>query len=347
SNKVIIGGRKSKLAVIQSELIKGSILHHFPNLDIQIIALSTLGDKIQNKPLYSFGGKSLWTKELEILLLTNLVDNSINLDLPRIDLIVHSLKDMPTFLPPHFELACISEREDPSDAVVMPSYSPYKSLSDLPSNSIVGTSSIRRSAQLLKNFPYLKFQSCRGNVLTRLNKLDDPSSEFDCLILATAGLKRLDLSHRITYTLNSKNGMYHAVGQGALGIEIKKNNFYIKKILNKILNLDATACCLAERSLMRTLEGGCSVPIGVESEFNNNILLLKAIVISVDGKKFVEDQYSLDFSPLISNTNNNKDNIQKISYNDQFVQYAESVGRILANNLIDKGAKEILNEINL
>lgn len=321
--QVFIGGRKSKLAVAQSEIIKGLIKQQFPNITIPILALTTLGDQVQNKPLYSFGGKALWTKELEILLLQDLGDYH------KLDLIVHSLKDMPTNLPEEFELGCIVEREDPSDAVLMAKNSPYKCLEDLPNGSVVGTSSVRRSAQLKRNFPHLRFESIRGNLQTRISKLDDESTDFQCIILATAGLTRVGLEHRITQRLDSSI-MYHAVGQGALGIEIRKDDAIMKSILGKIEDKVATICCYAERALMRTLEGGCSVPIGVSTHFNEEtrLLKLKGLVISVDGTKWVEDEVSIEIST------------------DNYKTDSDMAGCQLAHRLIEIGAKDILNEIN-
>ncbi|CCH46679.1 porphobilinogen deaminase [Wickerhamomyces ciferrii] len=320
-DQIFIGGRKSKLAVAQSEIIKAKLKENFPSTSCPILALTTLGDQVLNKPLYSFGGKSLWTKELEILLLQDMGEYH------QLDLIVHSLKDMPTNLPDEFELGCIIEREDPSDAVLMAKNSPYKSLQELPSGSVVGTSSVRRSAQLKKNFPNLIFESIRGNLQTRIRKLDDESTEFKCIILATAGLTRVGLEHRITQRLDA-SVMYHAVGQGALGIEIRKNDAIMKPILKSIENVEATICCYAERSLMRTLEGGCSVPIGVWSKYDSQTknYNLKAIVISVDGTNYVEDEITMEI-------------------NDYKLD-SKRCGEILAQKLIDMGAKEILDEIN-
>ncbi|KAK6868815.1 Porphobilinogen deaminase [Candida tropicalis] len=319
SNHVQIGGRKSKLAVVQSELVKKAIEDTFPNLSCSILALSTLGDKVQTQPLYTFGGKSLWTKELEILLL-----DSID-EYPQLDLIVHSLKDMPTNLPEEFELGCIFQREDPRDAVVMKSGSPYKSLKDLPAGAIVGTSSIRRSSQLIKNYPHLRFESVRGNIQTRLNKLDQPDNEYCCLILASAGLIRLGLGDRITSFLDD---MYYAVGQGALGIEIRRGDDKVKSILQKIEDPIATVCCLAERSLMRYLEGGCSVPLGVNSNYNEDTqeLTLKGIIVSPDGSVWIEDE-------VVKTINCNED--------------CEQVGIELGDKLKAKGAKEILDKIDM
>ncbi|KAK6458569.1 porphobilinogen deaminase, dipyromethane cofactor binding domain-containing protein [Scheffersomyces xylosifermentans] len=320
NNHVQIGGRKSKLAVVQSEIVKAKIESAFPQLNCSILALSTLGDKIQSKPLYSFGGKSLWTKELEILLL-----DSID-EFPKLDLIVHSLKDMPTNLPEEFELGCVLKREDPRDALVMRTGSPYKKLDDLPAGSVVGTSSIRRSSQLIKNYPHLKFDSIRGNVQTRLGKLDDIDSQFECIILASAGLIRLGLGDRVTEYLNAPH-MYYAVGQGALGVEIRKGDTKIKSILSKIEHFPSSLCCYAERSLMRYLEGGCSVPIGVHTTYDESSQILKfeGIIVSPDGIKFVEDEVEGTVETL---------------------QEAEALGIQLGDRLIAKGAKEILESID-
>ncbi|CAI5759059.1 unnamed protein product [Candida verbasci] len=313
-----IGGRKSKLAVIQSELVKKAI-EETSNIPCSILALSTLGDKVQTQPLYTFGGKSLWTKELEILLL-DAID-----EFPKLDVIVHSLKDMPTNIPEGFELGCIFNREDPRDAIVMKQNSAYKSLKDLPKGSIVGTSSIRRSSQLIKNYPHLKFESVRGNIHTRLCKLDDENNEYSCLILASAGLIRLGLSDRITSYLDD---MYYAVGQGALGIEIRKDDEKIKSVLKKIEDKKATICCLAERSLMRYLEGGCSVPLGVHSDYNEitNELVLKGIIVSPDGTKYIEDEVKSVIKER---------------------QDCELIGITLGDKLKAKGAKEILDAIDM
>jgi len=320
-DQVFIGGRKSKLAVAQSEIVKARIKENFPSIACPILALTTLGDQVQNKPLYSFGGKALWTKELEILLLQDMGEYH------QLDLIVHSLKDMPTNLPEEFELGCIIKREDPSDAVLMAKNSPYKSIQELPTGSVVGTSSVRRSAQLKKNFPHLIFESIRGNVQTRINKLDDENTAFKCIILATAGLTRVGLEHRITQRLDASL-MYHAVGQGALGIEIRKSDAIMGPILKTIEDVDATICCYAERALMRTLEGGCSVPIGVWTTYTEEtkMLNLKGLVISVDGQNHVEDEITMEI-------------------NDYKIDSA-NCGELLAKKLIEKGAKAILDEIN-
>lgn len=317
---ITIGGRKSLLAVAQSKCVAESLHSVCPLQSFPVVALSTLGDQVQGKPLYSFGGKSLWTKELEWLML-NEVKGA-----PKIDIIVHSLKDMPTVLPDDCILGAITEREDPRDAVIMKAGSPYKVLKDLPSGSVVGTSSIRRSAQLQKNFPTLKFESIRGNLQTRLRKLDDPESKFSCIILAVAGLKRVNQGDRITSCLDVPE-MYYAVGQGALGIEIRSGDKRIKDLIKSINHEESYLRCLAERSLLRALEGGCSVPIGVHTHFASKTLLeFAATVVSVDGQTSI---------------------VKSLSRNVTNEQEAESLGQDLAQLLIENGAKEILDSIKI
>lgn len=317
---ITVGGRKSILAVVQSKLIAETLRTECPTQSFPVVALSTLGDKVLNKPLYSFGGKSLWTKELETLLMHDLEG------LPKLDMIVHSLKDMPTALPDGCTLGAITKREDPRDALVMPLGSPHTKLSDLADGSIVGTSSIRRSAQLKRNYPNLKFESVRGNVQTRLNKVDDPNGRYACIILAVAGLNRLGLGHRVTSCLDAPD-MYYAVGQGALGIEIRTGDEKVLKLLAKINHNESFLSCLAERSLMRTLEGGCSVPIGVQTTFvAKDRLKFTAIVVSVDGSECVEASI--------------EDTVETSAE-------AEELGKKLAHELIKNGAKAILDAIHL
>lgn len=316
-----IGGRQSQLAVVQSEHVKDLIEERFPDTECTVFALQTLGDQQQSKPLYSFGGKALWTKELEDLL----YDKD---DTRRLDIIVHSLKDMPTILPDGFELGGITKRVDPSDCLVMPLDSPHKTLDSLEPGSVVGTSSVRRSAQLKRKYPHLLFESIRGNLHTRIRKLDDPSTPYKCIILASAGMIRIGLQDRITSTFDS-SVMYYAVGQGALGIEMREGDECMRKVLDDICDLSSTTCCLAERQLMRSLEGGCSVPIGVESHYNEEtkLLHLAGIVVSVDGTEAVE-------------------NVQEMIINDVKRDSVEC-GRLLANKMIESGAKRILDGINL
>ncbi|CAN6674790.1 porphobilinogen deaminase [Trichomonascus vanleenenianus] len=317
--KVYIGGRQSKLAVVQSKIVADTLQMAHPGLSFPVYALKTLGDNRSDKPLYSFEGKALWTKELEVMLLEKLEG------LDQLDMIVHSLKDVPTNLPEGCELGAITKREDPRDALVMMAGSKYKTLADLPDGSIVGTSSIRRSAMIKRRYPHLKFESIRGNLQTRLATLDNPETPFTCIILAVAGLARLGLTDRITSYLQSPD-MYHAVGQGALGIEIRSRDERIMKLLSAVTDKSTDFCCRAERELMRSLEGGCSVPIGVESHYEEETaeLELTGLVVSVDGKQSV---------------------IETVKGIVHTQMEATEVGRYLAEKLTDKGAREILAAI--
>jgi hydroxymethylbilane synthase len=222
------------------------------------------------------------------------------------------------------------DRADPRDAVVMKAGSPYKSIAELPAGSVVGTSSVRRSAQIARRFPHLQFRDVRGNIGTRLSKLDAEDAEFKCLILAAAGLQRLDLGDRITQFLDSKTlggGILHAVGQGALGIEIREGDQRMIDLLRPLADMDATLACLAERSLMRTLEGGCSVPIGVETEWiEKGKLLMKAIVVSLDGTESVEVER---LGEILTE------------------KEADEFGWAIAQDLVERGASRILDAINL
>lgn len=314
-----IGTRKSALAVIQAEMVLADLKKAHPEVEYEIHAMSTKGDKNQTTALHEFGSKSLWTHELEAQLLEG-----------KLDIIVHCLKDMPTQLPDNCTIGCIMAREDPRDAVVMKSSLEYKTLLDLPAGSVVGTSSVRRSAQVKRKYPHLKFKDVRGNVGTRLAKLDAEDGGYTCLILAAAGLIRMDLGGRITQYLDSKTpggGLLHAVGQGALAIEVREGDEKVLSILSELMDQDSTLAGTAERSLMRTLEGGCSVPIGVETTWiEKGKLLMKAIVVSLDGTESVETE--------------RLDEILNVKDADEF-------GWKLAQDLVEKGAAKILAAINL
>lgn len=314
-----IGTRRSALALVQAQLVHDSLAAAHPDLKFNINAMATMGDKNQVTPLHNFGAKALWTFELEEGLMGG-----------GLDLIVHCLKDMPTQLPAGAKIGAITHREDPRDAFVVKKGSPYKSLKELPAGSVVGTSSVRRSAQIARNYPELKFKDVRGNLGTRLAKLDDPEGEYACLILAAAGLQRLGEDDRITQMLDSKTeggGIMYAVGQGALAIEIRDGDEKMESLLKGLIDEQSTFACLAERSLMRTLEGGCSVPIGVETEWiEKGKLLMKAIVVSLDGKQAVEVE-------RLDEVLNEKD--------------ADQVGWKVAQDLVEKGAGKILDAINL
>ncbi|KAK9463855.1 porphobilinogen deaminase, dipyromethane cofactor binding domain-containing protein [Lipomyces oligophaga] len=260
TNPIRIGSRTSKLAVAQSEIIADSLRAKFPERTVEIVTTTTLGDNVQGTALYAFGGKPVWTTELEALLADG-----------KVDLIAHSLKDVPSTLPDKFCLAAISARENPYDVLCVRSDLPYKSLNELPEHTVVGTSSIRRSAQLKRNYPGLVFKVVRGNINTRLAKLEDPEQGYSCIILAAAGLLRLDLGKHITQYLD--NEMKYAVGQGAIGVEIAKDDKDTLELVKAIEDHDATIQCLAERSMMRKLEAGCSVPLGVKTSLDSDGIL--------------------------------------------------------------------------
>ncbi len=305
--KLRIATRRSKLAMVQTLWVKAELERHIPDIEVSVEAMATQGDKILDVALAKIGDKGLFTKELEAQMLLN-----------KADIAVHSLKDLPTNLPEGLTLGCITERENPSDALVVNKKNEHYQLETLPPGSIVGTSSLRRLAQLRFNYPKLNFKDIRGNVLTRLEKLD--SGEFDCIILAAAGLKRLGFESRIHQQIPSAISL-HAVGQGALGIECKKNDHKVLDIIN-VLNHDLTSKrCLAERSFLRELEGGCQVPIGVNSQIRNDQIHLTGMVASIDGKRLIKD------------------------YCEDNINEPEKVGKLLANKLKKKGANAILSEI--
>jgi len=307
TSKIRIATRRSKLAMVQTLWVKDQLERNIPDIEISVEAMATQGDKILDVALAKIGDKGLFTKELESQMLQN-----------KADIAVHSLKDLPTNLPKGLTLGCITKREDPSDALIVNEANKKYKLETLPEGSIVGTSSLRRLAQLKFNYPKLIFKDIRGNVLTRLDKLD--SGEFDCIILAAAGLKRLGFESRIHQLIPNEISL-HAVGQGALGIECKADNREVLEVLSFLNHETTSKRCLAERSFLRELEGGCQVPIGVNSEIKDGELHLVGMVASIDGKKLIKDKSKGSTSQT------------------------EEVGKNLANKLKDKGASEILTEI--
>ena len=305
--KLSIATRRSQLAMVQTHWVKKELEKAHPGIIISVEAMATQGDKILDVALAKIGDKGLFTKELEAQMLVG-----------RADIAVHSLKDLPTNLPEGLILGCITEREDPSDALVVNQKFKDKTLETMPKGSIVGTSSLRRLAQLRHHFPNLIFKDVRGNVITRLEKLD--SGEYDCLILAAAGLTRLGFGERI-HQLIPNNISLHAVGQGALGIECIEGKTEVLSIIKSLEHSATSKRCLAERAFLRELEGGCQVPIGVSSEVSNQELILTGMVASLDGKQLIRD----------SKTGDLKD--------------PEAIGIELANELKGQGAMEILQEI--
>ncbi len=304
---ITIGSRKSQLALIQSEWVRGELSQAHPEISFPIETMSTQGDKILDVALAKIGDKGLFTKELEEAILAG-----------RIDFAVHSLKDLPTHLPPGLMLGAITKRENPADALVLHARHQGKTIGELPPGSVIGTSSLRRLAQLRHHFPNLQFKDVRGNVNTRLAKLD--SGEFDGLILAVAGLKRLGLAERIGQILPPEISL-HAVGQGALGIECREGDTTVLPLFQPIVDFATTQCCLAERAFLRELEGGCQVPIGVNSAITGERLTLRGMVATLDGQTLVQGAWEGDI-------------------NDP-----ETIGINLARHLKEQGAQAILDQI--
>ncbi|MBE9143683.1 hydroxymethylbilane synthase [Planktothrix mougeotii] len=304
---VRIASRKSQLALVQTYWVQEELQKHFPEITFEVQTMSTQGDKILDVALAKIGDKGLFTKELEVGMLER-----------SSDIAVHSLKDLPTRLPEGLMLGCVSEREDPADALVVHEKHKDKQLETLPAGAVIGTSSLRRLAQLRHHYPHLEFKDIRGNLNTRLQKLDD--GEYDAIILAVAGLTRLGMSDRIHQVIAPEISL-HAVGQGALGIECREGDSDILEIIKVLEHTPTAQRCYAERAFLRELEGGCQVPIGVNTAINGDQLTLTGMVASLDGKRLIKDTV----------TGNATD--------------AEALGIQLANKLKDQGAQEILNEI--
>lgn len=302
-----IGSRKSQLALVQTYWVQEQLQKAFPDRTFEVHTMSTQGDKILDVALAKIGDKGLFTKELEVGMLQQ-----------EIDFAVHSLKDLPTNLPNGLVLGVVTERENPADALVVHEKHKDKQINTLPAGAVVGTSSLRRLAQLRHHFPHLTFKDIRGNLITRLEKLD--SGEFDAIILAVAGLQRLGMGDRIHQVLPPEISL-HAVGQGALGIECRADDAEVLSLLKAIEHVPTRDRALAERAFLRELEGGCQVPIGVNTTLDGDTLTLTGIVASVDGQQIVKDTVSGKASD------------------------AESVGIELAQKMRSQGAQEILATI--
>lgn len=271
-NKIRIATRKSPLALWQAEFIQAELNKLYPHIEVSLVPMTTKGDIRLDTPLAKIGGKGLFLKELETGLLNN-----------EADIAVHSLKDVPVDFPAGLMLHTICQRDDPRDAFVS---NTYKKLSDLPSQSIVGTSSLRRQAQLKALRPDLIVHDLRGNVNTRLRKLDE--GNYDAIILATAGLKRLKLEERIQEHLTTEDFL-PANGQGAVCIECRVDDLDIQKLLTPLEHAETRACVQAERAMNAHLEGGCQVPIGAYAIIKNNELHLEGLVGSLDGTTILRD----------------------------------------------------------
>lgn len=299
--KIVIASRESLLAMWQAKFIQKRLGELYPQTEVSILGMTTRGDQILDQSLAKIGGKGLFIKELEQALEDG-----------RADIAVHSMKDMPMNVPEGFALAAITEREDPRDAFVSIHYS---GLDALPEGSIVGTSSLRRESQLRAQFPHLEVHPLRGNVQTRLRKLDE--GQYAAIILAAAGLKRLGLSDRITALLSPEQSL-PAVGQGALGIECRADRTDLVALMQPLHHQETAYCVEAERALSRVLGGSCQVPLGAFAEISNGKLQLRGFVAQPDGKRIVSD--ALKGKPETGIT----------------------MGQQLAQKLINKGAGEIL-----
>lgn len=299
--KLVIATRESALAMWQAKHIQARLQELYPQTIVEILGMTTTGDQILDTPLAKIGGKGLFVKELE----TALADG-------RADLAVHSMKDVPMNLPEGFMLAATGERENPRDAFVS---TQYARLEDLPHGAIVGTSSLRRQSQLKARFPDLVIEPLRGNLQTRLRKLDE--GQYAAIILAAAGLIRLNLGDRIRNTIAPEQSI-PAVGQGALGIEICANRPELLTVLAPLNHIETEFCVLAERAMSRALAGSCTVPLGAYATCENDLINMTGFVASVDGSKMIVEKV-------------------KGSRVD-----AEELGQQLAAQLRTRGADEIL-----
>ena len=322
---ITIATRKSPLALWQAETIRDALIQLHPHIAVELLPMSTLGDKILDAPLAKVGGKGLFVKELETALLDG-----------RADIAVHSTKDVPMALPEGLTLGVICAREDPLDALVLPlgldGHAPkISSLDDLPVGAIVGTSSLRRQCQLQQLRPDIKCESLRGNVNTRLAKLD--AGKYDAIILAAAGLRRLGFADRISYAINPQH-LLPAVAQGALSIELRSNDVDTQALLQPLHDFDSALCVLAERAMNYRLQGGCQVPIAGFAELGpDNTLSLEGRVGAIDGSELLIEKTKLTFT-LNGDAN----------HNAQCVAQAEQLGETIADRLLARGARALLDQ---
>lgn len=299
-----IASRHSPLAMWQAEYVKRRLQTLYPDLQVEILGFKTRGDKILDTPLAKVGGKGLFVKELEEAMLAG-----------EADIAVHSMKDVPMEFPPGLGLAVICEREDPRDAFVS---NRYDHPDQLPAGAVLGTSSLRRQCQMRERYPELVVKTLRGNVNTRLSKMD--AGEYDAIILATAGLVRLEMEDRIRLRLPDTLSL-PAGGQGAVGIECRSDDRALIELLSPLHHEESAICVGAERALNRRLEGGCQVPIACYAELQGQRLWLRGLVGSVDGRRMLRDEITGDAAD------------------------AEALGVTLAERLLARGADAILAEV--
>ncbi len=304
---LVIGSRGSRLALWQAEWVKQRLEERREGLTISVDIIKTSGDKILDAPLSKIGDKGLFTKEIEHALLRS-----------SIDLAVHSLKDLPTTLPDGLAIGAITKREDVRDVFIAHPRKPYRRLDDVPKGGTIATGSLRRTCQLRSWRPDLVITDLRGNLNTRLEKLD--ASDWDGVVLARAGIVRLGFGDRITEVLPVER-VLPAVGQGALAVELRASDRRTRDLVAPLAHELTTTAVLAERALLRTLEGGCQIPIGAYGRIVDNELVLTAMIGSLDGKKIVRGSVH---GPL---------------------EEPEALGRRLADSLAEGGGRDILDSI--
>ncbi|MGY0398835.1 MAG: hydroxymethylbilane synthase [Ostreibacterium sp.] len=299
-----IATRNSPLALWQAEFVRDELLRHHPYLSIEIISMTTKGDQLLDSPLAKIGGKGLFVKELETALLEK-----------HADIAVHSMKDVGTLFPEGLGIACIMERHNPFDAFVS---NDYQHLTDMPTDAIIGTCSLRRICQLQKHYPHLQFKDLRGNVNTRLRKLDN--TEYDAIILAVAGLERLNLHKRITAVIPADISL-PAIAQGSLGIECRLDDEQSKTYLTPLSDTDNTIRATAERAVNERLKGSCQTPIAAYATLMQNKLRLRALIGEPNGSV--------------------------ILYSEQHgnINQAHELGTIAAEDLLAQGAQSILDQL--
>ncbi|MBA4741376.1 MAG: hydroxymethylbilane synthase [Azoarcus sp.] len=299
--RIVIATRESRLALWQAEHIRARLLQLYPACQVDLLGMTTRGDQILDRPLAKVGGKGLFIKELETALLDG-----------RADIAVHSMKDVPMAIEPGFALACISDRDSPFDAFVS---NRYESLADMPPGTVVGTSSLRRQSQICARHPYLAVTSLRGNLDTRLRKLDE--GQYDAIVLAEAGLRRLGMDERVRAALTAEESL-PAVGQGALGIECREDRPELLTWLAPLHDEAVAARVTAERAVSRALAGSCELPLGAYAELDGERLWLRGFVALPDGSRVARAERSGRAGD------------------------AEAIGLALAEDLRAQGAEEIL-----
>lgn len=307
--KLVVGTRSSQLALWQADFVIGELAKKYPELVVEKRLMTTKGDKILNAPLAKIGGKGLFTKELETAMLEG-----------EIDIAVHSLKDMPVVVPEGLVITAITQRADPGDAFVSLK---YESFQQLPAGAKVGTSSLRRKAQLLHARPDLQIEDLRGNVNTRLRKMEEEN--FDGIILACAGLKRLGFGDKIRQVL-PQTMCLPAVGQGALAIECRQADKETRELLEFLNDRCTRLCTEAERGFLATVEGGCQVPVGVHAVSAEAGIRVEAVIASLDGSTLLRDALEAEVKDA---------------------QEARAVGVNLAEKLLARGGREILRSIGI